>query len=567
MSDDVLKEFLVGIGFKVDESSLKKFNTQLAAVEKQVMSIGKIVAGTATAIVAGVAVISRQMENLYYASQRTGETVGNLMALRYAAGQIGLTAEQAQAALEGFTRTLRLNPGTGALLNQLGVTGKGPAEQFESFISKMKQMQPYIAAQYAALFGIDPDTLLMLENGLPKLEAEQQKYKDRLKSFGLNPEQAAEAGKDFDNSIRRLTGDFALMWTVVESKLNPVLVPLIERFEAWAETHADDFARSIASAVQELANWIQSVNWTKVGHDIDSVVKALGGVKGILIALAAIKLAPLIAGVVNLAAAVTRLAGAAAGAGIGALARVLGPLALLFHSSDANAGEGDYLKQKQAAAADIDPNTFDFNGPANRGGKVSPSDEQFGAIIELPPEQNGAPRGIRNNNPGNIRFGKFAAGLGATGKDDKGFAVFSSMDQGIQAALQLLRSYVARGYDTIRTIISRWAPAGENNTSAYIADVAKKLGLSADQHLNADQLGGLAQAIFSHENGAQYARAFGSARIGSNVGAPNRNVTLNQQTTINMSGSSNPEATARAVGSEQRRVNGDLIRNFSGAVA
>jgi hypothetical protein len=101
------------------------------------MQAGVAVAATAAGIVAGVKIISSQMENLYYASQRTGATVGNLMALRYAAGQIGLTADQAQSSLEGFTRTLRLNPGSNSLLSSLGVTGNDPTEKFDSFIEKM----------------------------------------------------------------------------------------------------------------------------------------------------------------------------------------------------------------------------------------------------------------------------------------------------------------------------------------------------------------------------------------------------------------------------------------------
>lgn len=574
MGDDVLKEFLVSLGFRVDETSMKKFTTSVEKITKGVKEAGLAVAATATGIIAGVAIISNQMEKLYYASQRTGETVGNLMALRYAAGQIGLTADQAQGALEGFARTLRLNPGTNNLLSSLGVTGATPAAKFESFVAQMKKQQPYVAAAYAGLFGIDPDTLLMLENGLPKLEAEQAKYKDKLGKFGINGDQAAEAGKDFNNSIRAVKDTFEDLWIVIQSKLTPVLTPLVNEFEHWAEAHAGEVAQGIADAVQHLANWIQSVNWKKVGDDITSVFEALGGVKGILIGLAAIQLMPLVTGVIGLAAAVTKLGLAASGAGLGVLAKVLGPLALLFHSDNLNTGEAADLARRQALAAGVDPKTFDFNGAGNRvspGGTVASGPAGFqadGTIVEIPGGTR-VPRGIRNNNPGNIRSGAFANGAGANGSDG-GFATFASMEEGIQAAVTLLKSYAARGYDTIKSIISRWAPGNENNTSAYIADVAKKLGISADQHLSGDQLNGVAQAIFSHENGGAYGSSFmnsaRSTRLGSNGGsggaAP---VSINQQNTFHIDGSADPQGTARAVGNEQSRVNGDLVRNFSGA--
>lgn len=590
MSDNVLREFLVSLGFQVDEASMKKFTTSVESVTKSVMQVGAGVAAAATGIVAGVKIISSQMENLYYASQRTGATVGNIMALRYAAGQIGLTADQAQGALENFSRTLRLNPGSNSLLDSLGVTGKDPAEKFDSFIAKAKQMQPYVAASYAQLFGIDPDTLLMLEQGQDKrLEAEQQ-YHKKLAAFGIDPDQAAQAGVDFNNSIRSVKDTFTDLWIVVESKLAPVLTPLVNEFERFAENHAGEVAQGIADAVQSLADWIQSVNWKKVGEDITTVYHAIGGLKGILIGLAAIQLMPLVTGILNLVSAVVKLGEVAAGGAIGGLLRVLGPIALMFHSEDLNKGEADYLKQRQDAAKAIDPATFDFNGPANRGGKVpapavvpeSPpraasaapnqddGNQPFGTIIEVPKPQSNAPRGIRNNNPGNIVYGNFAKSMGATGSDGR-FAVFQSMEDGIKAAIKLLEGYVSKGYDSVRKIISRWAPKGENNTEAYIDAVAKKLGISADAHLNGDQLGGVAQAIFQHENGRAYGNVRSlvdqsqNTRLGSTAAAAT-SVNMQQHNEFHIVGTSDPQGTARAVGAEQTRINGDFVRNFYGAV-
>lgn len=572
MSDNVLREFLVSLGFKVDEVGMKKFSTSVESVTKTVLKLGAEVAAAATGVVAGVKIISSQMENLYYASQRTGATVGNIMALRYAAGQIGLTADQAQGSLENFARTLRLNPGTNSLLDSLGVTGKDPAEKFDSFIAKAKQMQPYVAAAYAGLFGIDPDTLLMLEQGQDKRLAAEQAYHQKLAAFGIDPDQAARAGVDFNNSLRSVKDTFSDLWIVIESKLAPVLTPLVDQFEKFSENHAGEVAQGIADAVQSLANWIQSVNWKKVGDDITSVYHAIGGLKGILIGLAAIQLLPLVTGIVNLAAAVTKLGAAAAGSAIGGLLKVLGPIALMFHSEDLNTGEDDYLKQRRSGAGTIDPSTFDFNGPANRGGKSLPAappeddgNQPFGTVIELPRPATNAPRGIRNNNPGNIVYGKFAQSMGATGSDGR-FAVFQSMEDGIKAAIKLLEGYVAKGTDTVRKIISKWAPANENNTSAYIDAVAKKLGISADARLSGDQLSGVAHAIFQHENGRAFSNvsSFGQARLGG-AGRSSPNVNIQQDYTFHIDGSSDPQGTARAVGGEQSRVNGDLVRNFSGA--
>lgn len=90
------------------------------------------------------------------------------------------------------------------------------------------------------------------------------------------------------------------------------------------------------------------------------------------------------------------------------------------------------------------------------------------------------PRGIRNNNPLNIRIGN--VWLGEVKKPtDKSFEQFISMEYGIRAGFIILRRYIRRyGIDTIAEIISRWAPSSENNTKAYISAVAKRTQLNPD---------------------------------------------------------------------------------------
>lgn len=90
------------------------------------------------------------------------------------------------------------------------------------------------------------------------------------------------------------------------------------------------------------------------------------------------------------------------------------------------------------------------------------------------------PRGIRNNNPLNIRIGN--VWLGEVKKPtDKSFEQFISMEYGIRAGFVILRRYIRRyGIDTIAEIVSRWAPSSENNTKAYIAAVANLTLLDPD---------------------------------------------------------------------------------------
>lgn len=85
-------------------------------------------------------------------------------------------------------------------------------------------------------------------------------------------------------------------------------------------------------------------------------------------------------------------------------------------------------------------------------------------------------RGIRNNNPANIRRGCNWKGLAKT-QTDKEFCQFVTMTWGVRALLVTLRTYVVKHHlHTVREIITRWAPPSDgNNTEAYIKFVEKEI--------------------------------------------------------------------------------------------
>lgn len=85
-------------------------------------------------------------------------------------------------------------------------------------------------------------------------------------------------------------------------------------------------------------------------------------------------------------------------------------------------------------------------------------------------------RGIRNNNPANIRRGCNWQGLAKT-QTDREFCQFVTMTWGVRALLVTLRTYVVKHHlHTVREIITRWAPPSDgNNTEAYIKFVEKEI--------------------------------------------------------------------------------------------
>ena len=133
-------------------------------------------------------------------------------------------------------------------------------------------------------------------------------------------------------------------------------------------------------------------------------------------------------------------------------------------------------------------------------------------------------RCIRNCNPLNIRRGAARWQGMSMREDDKEFEQFISMAFGWRAAFILLgRTYYERyRLNTIKKIISRWAPECENNTKAYIYYVAKQVGCNECDPLPPPRVAPavwkkLAWAMFEVEAGRK------------NVGASPEQISLQQE--------------------------------------
>lgn len=118
-------------------------------------------------------------------------------------------------------------------------------------------------------------------------------------------------------------------------------------------------------------------------------------------------------------------------------------------------------------------------------------------------------RGIRNNNPGNMKADG-SAWQGLVGNDGM-FYIFADDTWGIRAMAKDLTTKInSDGLNTITAIITKYAPPDENDTPSYIASVASDTGFDANQLVTADSdsLALLIRAIINHENGDQASQQF-----------------------------------------------------------
>lgn len=113
-------------------------------------------------------------------------------------------------------------------------------------------------------------------------------------------------------------------------------------------------------------------------------------------------------------------------------------------------------------------------------------------------------RGIRNNNPMNIRISPNKWEGKITPNTDGVFEQFKTPEDGIRAGVKLLLVYNNHyGLNTVRQIINRFAPNNENDTSSYAKEVAKDMGVELDSIIDVDDYDTalkLVKAIIDYEN-------------------------------------------------------------------
>ncbi|HBH4505108.1 TPA: lytic transglycosylase catalytic [Escherichia coli] len=214
MNAETIKDFLVSLGFSVDDAGAKKFGSVLAGTTANVIKMGLAVEGVALSVVAFTAKIASGLDNLYWASQRTGATVQGIQSIGYAVSQVGGSVDAARSSLESLSRFIRNNPGAEGFLNRLGVQTRDAsgnmrdmAAIFTGVGQKLSSMPYYRANQYAQMLGIDENTLMAMRRGVGQFSAQ---YSEMVKAIGFNADQAALSSNRFMTSLKSL-GEMAGM--------------------------------------------------------------------------------------------------------------------------------------------------------------------------------------------------------------------------------------------------------------------------------------------------------------------------------------------------------------------
>ncbi|EOV6170828.1 hypothetical protein ACN94I_000940 [Klebsiella pneumoniae] len=223
MNAETLKDFLISLGFKVDEAGARKFDAVVAGTTLKAIELGVKVEVAALSVVAFTAKIASGLDDLYWASQRTGATVEGIKQIGYAVSQVGGSVDGARGSLENLARFMRNNPGAEGFLNRLGVQTRDAsgnmrdmATIFTGVGQRLSSMPYYRANQYAQMLGLDENTLMAMRRGIGQFSGE---YTAMAKAIGYNADVAAVSSNKFMTSLR----SFGLMAGMARDKIGSSL--------------------------------------------------------------------------------------------------------------------------------------------------------------------------------------------------------------------------------------------------------------------------------------------------------------------------------------------------------
>ncbi|TXE26163.1 hypothetical protein FOT62_23310 [Serratia marcescens] len=678
MNAETIKDFLISLGFDIDEAGGRKFESVVSGVTMNAIKMGAAVEAAALTVVGFTTKIANSLDRLYWQSQRTGATANNIRAIGYAFSQAGGSVEGFNGTLDNMARFLRSTPGAEGFLRNLGIQTRDAAgnlrdtAQLVTLVGdKLAKMPYYRANQYAQILGIDESTLLAMRRGVKGFTSD---YQSMLQATGFDSQKAAEQSNKFMTQMRGLANLFGIMRDKIGGNLAGGLAGNLESFRKNILLNFPKIEGTITAVLKKVLSLADSIMtlvyrgvqgvgdlmrwWDRLDEKTKGLIKVLGGLLlawrvlnsaflkspiGMITALIAAlvllyddyqtwkeggdslidwaKWQPSIEKAITaikdvvywfdkgataiggwdkaLMAVAAYMGGRWALSMLSAVARVtrgFGPLLAAIAAVETfrkvtdiqeeakkrGVSPADIIREKMAAN-DKEGESFTNNllgkvgswwdaarGALHAGNEgVLPSRGLIG--------RSSTPRGIRNNNPGNLNY---VGQNGATLEDHATprFARFNSAFEGFAALGKQIKAYYngtskAAGYQKLQSvedIISRFAPASENNTQAYINKLSKMLGVGRGDSLNIQDpkvLATLMNGITQIENGKNPYAPEMVLKAAQSTLTTNDNRTSNTSSNnpvynITVQGGGDPHETARLTGDAVEGVYRRQTRNM-----
>ena len=532
----VLAGFLVRLGFVVDKDEQAKFQASIDYAGKRMKEIAMRGAALGTAFTAAFAKSTQEVNRFYNLTNQVGGSVRGLNNVASAVAKVGGNYDQAVSSIQAFANKLTFTPGMDQYIKNLtGVDIRdknGQLREYSDILLDLRKRWETLGdaagRNEAAMMGLDG-----IYAGIMKKD-----FASELQKTNKQQGELADMVDKSADSVHRLSNEFSRTWEIISMGGKAAFGTLSDSLGL------DKIAAKVNDKLsKELPAWIQTEKniWDQ-SHGVGDYLK-------------------------NFFFKADEFQDAER---------------YKRHLMDDEQVQAflrkKYTKQKSvlddeaeegvSIVDDFDKKGFEEELARYRAaGSKAPAKP---AQTEAPPASGKMTRGLRNNNPGNMRP------VSRNQPNDGAFAIYRTPEEGWGALGRQLKGYANAGLDNVASIISKYAPAADHNeTGPYIqsvtANMSRRLGSDVGALTRLDLsdprvLKALMQSITEHENFRGASQYFEGASFDKEVLAaaqsqwrskvvnerdkiPSRgSVVVNQNITIN--GADNPRAVGQAVAHE-----------------
>jgi hypothetical protein len=341
MENNVLKEFLVAVGFKIDETGMRKQQEALKSTERAVFSITKAeadadaarqrqvdrqgrhmerqkstyadlataanlyaraIVSVAETVTGAVAKMLGGYDQFHFIAQRTGAAVGQIKGLGYAFDQVGSSAEQALSAIESFAKARRSNPGVNDLIRSMNVSTRGDSvDVLSNSIDAIAANHPrYTGAQIASQLGISEEQYETFSRYRKEIKAFREEYAKIQSDLKVNSDETSRASANISKSWNSVIAVLGVLTEKLYTQLAPVLERIVNGFKSWLAANPEKVeailqgiaraAEAVGQAIIKFGDWISDEDnqkkvldfWTNVYGRIEKITSIIGTLLGLL---------------------------------------------------------------------------------------------------------------------------------------------------------------------------------------------------------------------------------------------------------------------------------------------
>jgi len=292
-SAEVLKEYLVRLGFSQDQKSTADFKSSLATTAEGVSKLGTSLQDMAQRAGAAATQVAESLDQMFFAAQRSGASVSALQGLGLAFDRMGLSAGSAQNLVANLFEFIKTQPAAESILQKLGVNMRGPNGELRETVaifndlskslthraSTGRPMDMNFAAQMSQMLTGASWHEFLAQTQMQDRQAKfQGEHQSMLRKAGFDPDKQKQDTQGFMDQLALLGDAFDILRQKIGTALFAAFGIDMQTFRDWLVKHSGEIADTLVGIVKDIVDFSKKVYdwWEKLTPQEKEQIELVG---------------------------------------------------------------------------------------------------------------------------------------------------------------------------------------------------------------------------------------------------------------------------------------------------